>query len=285
MTHAAPRRRRGKTWVLPAVAAGLVVAAVALDALSRAVFFDAVSWWPVWLVLAGLVLWGRDLKVGSLRLPGLVAVTTVAVIAAFVLGHLQGWAFMPSSGGSLSGSADQGYTSAALSARLPGGGLEVGVGAAGLLYDAVPIRRGGDVPLPKAVERSQDGSVSIELAAVDGPGWERWAGWSLSLSPTPVWTLTLEGDIDADLSGLALENLQVIGSGSVVVGPVTMSTPMTVAGDFVIDVPAGTPVRVIGPAEVPSDWVRSGTGATSPVEGQGWVISVAEGAIVQIRNR
>jgi hypothetical protein len=58
-----------------------------------------------------------------------------------------------------------------------------------------------------------------------------------------------------------------------------------VSGDFVIDVPGGIPVRVVGPAEIPSDWERTDAGAASPVDGQGWVISVADGTVVEIRVR
>jgi hypothetical protein len=185
----------------------------------------------------------------------------------------------------LTGSTDSDFTSAGFSARVPGGDLVVATGSPGTLYVAQPVRRGGDIAAPSAVERSQDADVSVVLSPSDDPGLFLWAGWRMSLSPVPAWTLTLEGNIDGDLSGLIVANLQLLGTGSVRLGPVDHSTPLTVSGEFVIDVPGGVPVRVVGPAEIPSEWERTDAGAASPVVGQGWVISVADGSVVEIRVR
>jgi hypothetical protein len=285
MTHVAPRKRGGRTWTLPAATAMVIVLLVVLGVLSTSLAVDVVSWWPVWVVLLGLGLWSRGRKLGPLRVGGLVSVAAVGVAVVFVVGHIQGWALMPSSAGSLTGSVDSGYTSAGFSARVPGGDLAVSTGTPGTLYAAQPERRGGDIAAPFAVERSQDADVSVVLTPSDDPGLFLWAGWQVSLSPLPAWTLTLEGNIDADLSGLMVENLQLSGTGSVHLGPAERSTPVTVSGEFVIDVPGGMPVRVVGPAEIPPDWERTDAGAASPVTGQGWVISVADGAVVEIRVR
>lgn len=286
MTHAAPRKRGGRTWILPAATALIVVGLVVTGFLSRAIAVDFASWWPLWVGLAALGIGARGgRKVGPLRLGGLVAVASVGVAVVFVVAHLQGSSLMPSSAGLLTGSSDSAFNSAGFSARVPGGDLIVGTGSTGVLYTAEPLRRGGDIAAPFAVERSQDGDVSVVLTGSEEPGLFLWAGWHVRLSALPSWTLTLEGQMDADLSALSLANLQLTGSGEVQLGTVTRSTPVTVSGDFVVHFPEGVPVRVIGPAEIPADWTRGDTGASSPTDGQGWVISIADGAVVEIRVR
>lgn len=283
MTHAAPRRRGGKTWALPAAAIAIVGLAMAIGWVSRSIALDAASWWVVWLALAAVGFWSRGMTIGAWRVPGLIAVSSVVIIVVFVVGHLQGWSLMPSSAGRLSGSPDGAVSTAALSARLPEGRLSVEAGESGSLYVVEPLRLGGRVAPAVATERSQQGNVSIEFAQQDDPGLLRWRGWDLRLSNLPVWTLTLEGQIDADLTDLSLENLQMIGAGAVYLGPVNRSTPVTVSGDFVITVPPDTPVRVIGPAQIPDGWERTDSGASSPAQGQGWVISIGEGSVVEVR--
>lgn len=285
MTHAAPRKRGGRTWILPASTALVVLGLVLIGFLSRAIVVDFASWWPMWLALVAIGTWARGRKVGSFRLGGLVAVASVGVAVVFVLAHLQSWALMPSSAGLLTGSSDSAFNSAGLSARVPGGELIVGTGSTGVLYTVEPLRRGGDIAAPFAVERSQDGDVSVVLTASEDPGLFRWAGWSVRLSALPSWTLTLEGQLDADLTELTVDNLQLTGGGEVHLGTATQSTPVTVSGDFVVHFPEGVPVRVVGPAEIPADWTRTDTGASSPTGGQGWVVSIADGAVVEIRVR
>lgn len=285
MTHAAPRKRGGRTWILPATMALVVAGLVAAGFLSRAIAVDFASWWPLWVVLLAIGIGTRGRKLGSLRVGGLVAVASVGLAVVFVMAHLQGWSVMPSSAGLLAGSSDSAFDSAGLSARVPGGDLVVRTGTTGVLYTVEPLRGGGDIAAPFAVERSQDGDVSVVLTASDEPGLFLWAGWSVRLSLLPSWTLTLEGQIDADLTAVALDNLQLTGAGEVHLGSATRSTPVTVSGDFVLDFPEGVPVRVVGPAEIPTDWTRTDTGASSPTEGQGWVVSIAEGAVVEIRVR
>ncbi len=285
MTHAAPRKRGGRTWILPAATALVVVGLVVTGFLSRAIAVDFASWWPLWVALVAIGIWARSRKVGSLRLGGLVAVVSVGVGVVFVLAHLQGWPLMPSSAGVLTGSSDSAFTSAGLSARVPGGDLIIGPGSTGVLYTAEPLRRGGVIAAPFAVERSQDGDVSIVLTGSEEPGLFLWAGWSVALSALPSWTLTLEGQLDADLTALTMANLQLTGGGAVHLGSVSRSTPVTVSGDFVLHFPESVPVRVVGPAEIPSDWARTDGGASSPAPGQGWVVSIADGAVVEIRVR
>lgn len=284
MTHAASRRRAGGAWKLPGVALVVVAAAVLIGWISRSIVIDFLSWWPVWLVLAGVTFWAGDRKLGRVRLSGLVAIASTVMVGLFVVGHLQGWPILPSSSDDLVGVNDTDIQTASVSAEVEGD-LRVAPGAGGALYTVTPIRWGGKVGVPSAVERLQGDVVSIALAAADEPGWYMFAGWYLDLSPGPSWSLSLSGAIDADLTQLKVDNLQIDGEGTLSLGVVTQGTPVAISGDFVISVPKDQAVRVIGPAEVPENWIHNVAGTTAPVDGQGWVISVPEGSILQIKSR
>lgn len=284
MTHAASRRRAGSAWILPGIALVLVGVAVLVGWISRSIGVDFLSWWPIWILLVASIYWAKGRKLGPVRLSGLLSIVSVVVIAVFVAGHLQSWSILPSTATPLSGGEDQGVESAALSADLEGD-LVVMSGSSEALYSVEAIRRGGSIGLPTALERSQGEVVSVELSAVEEPGWYQFSGWNLELSPGPAWSISLNGEIDADLTELRVDNLQIGGGGRVTLGTVTQGTPVAISGDFVISVPQNQAVRVIGPAEVPADWIHNDTGTTAPTEGQGWVISVPEGSILQIESR
>ncbi len=287
MTHAAPRKRggRGSAWVVPAVAIAVLVVLVLSGVFSRSIWLDAISWWPIWVVLAAVGFWGRQRRFGSLRMPGLVAVGFLLVLGVFVVGHVRGWTIMPSSVDELVSSSADPYETATLVARVGDGELVLEQTDTGSLYIVSPVRSGGSIAIPESVERSQGTDVAIELTQISDPGMYLFSGWDIGLSAGPAWTLTLEGQLDADLSTTNIANLQLDGSGVVSVGSVSVSTPLTVSGDFLIEVPDGTPVRVVGPAELPPGWERTASGGSSPETGQGWVISVAEGSVVEIRER
>lgn len=286
MTHAAPRRQSNfhKVWLLPAVAFVLIVLATSVGSLSRSVLIDFVAWWPVWAMVA-LVGWlARGRRIGAIRISGIVSLGALGLIVVFLVAHLQGWPLMPSSVPGLRGTGDSDVETAALSARIAGE-LVVVTEDSGILYTVVPIREGGAVGVPTATESAQDGNVSVSLDEPADPGLYQFAGWHLGLSPNATWSLSFAGLVDAALEGLAIESLQIDGSGRVRLGEATSSTPLSVAGTFTIDIPRDTAVRVVGPAEVPGSWTIGDGGSTSPTEGQGWVIAVADGATVRISER
>jgi len=285
MTHTASGSSRGipRAWLLPiAVVFGILVYS-ALGWLSRSVVIDFVAWWPVWVVTAILAILVRGRSLGRFYLPGVVPLIALAGLGAFLAGHLLGWDAMPSSSASLVGPASDSGTTAAMSARIDGR-LDVGLGRTGYLYSVVPIRTGGETGLPEAVERTQGTSISVVLEPVADPGFNTFAGWSLELDPSPAWALSLGGELSADLSTVRVTELQIEGRGSVILGAPMAETPVSVSGDFVMEVSGGSAVRVVGSAEVPSNWTQTSDGWDSPAGAGGWVISVSEGSTLAIRE-
>lgn len=283
MTHTAPGSSRGfpRAWLLPIVAVFGILVYATLGWLSRSVVIDFLSWWPIWVLIAGLAVLVRGRRLGKVHLSGLVPMLALAALGVFLAGHLLGWDAMPSSSASLVGPASDSVTTAAMSARIDGR-LDVSLGETGYLYSVVPIRTGGDTGLPEAVERTQGTSVAVVLEPVENPGLYTFAGWSLELDPSPAWALSLGGELSADLSALRVTELQMEGGGSVRLGTPMAETPVSVSGDFEIEVPGGAAVRVVGVAEVPGDWTATADGWQSPAGTGGWVVSVSEGSTLAI---
>jgi hypothetical protein len=210
-----------------------------------------------------------------------VAVLAILALGAFLTGHVRGWPLMPSSTIGLNGPQAGSVVTGALSARIEGP-LEVGSGESGFLYAVDPIRMGGDIGPPVATEQLQGPNISVALEPSPDPGLYTFAGWALDLDEAPTWSLSLAGEIEADLSRLTLSSLQVDGGGAVSLGAATASTVVTVSGAFEITLPPGSPARVVGDAIVPSGWTASDDGFESPATGEGWVISVGEGSTLTV---
>jgi hypothetical protein len=135
-----------------------------------------------------------------------------------------------------------------------------------------------------ATEQLQGPNISVALEPSPDPGLYTFAGWSLDLDEAPTWSLSLSGELEADLTRLRLASLQVDGAGSVALGAAAANTVVTVSGAFELTVPAGTPVRVVGDAVVPSGWTLTDDGYVSPTSGEGWVISAGEGSSLTVRE-
>jgi hypothetical protein len=286
MTHRVAGSRRGvpRVWILPVLALVLILVAISLGLLSRSVLLDLLAWWPIWLVLIGLALLSRGRRWGRLRPSALVAILSILTLGTFLTGHVRGWPVMPSATIGLNGPQAGSVVTGALSARIEGP-LEVGSGETGFLYAVDPIRMGGDIGPPVAVEQLQGPNISVVLEPSPDPGLYTFAGWALDLDEAPTWSLSLAGEIEADLSRLTLSSLQVDGGGSVSLGPATTTTVVTVSGDFNLILPGGVPARVVGDATVPAGWTASDDGFQGPAQGEGWVISVGEGSSLTVRAR
>jgi hypothetical protein len=94
--------------------------------------------------------------------------------------------------------------------------------------------------------------------------------------------LTLGGAVDADLTTLSVTELTLSGGGTVRLGPTNGEAPAEVEGSYRLVIADDVPARVNGIASVPSTWIADAGGATSPAGGDGWVISVASGATVNV---
>ena len=282
MTHRAtgPSSGAPKIWLLPLLLlAGLAVAG-STGYLSRSLLLDFLAWWPVWLLvaLAALVLRGR--RVGRVRLSGMVPLAATLLIGVFATGHVLGWPLLPSTDRVLVGPPADGVETAALSARVDGE-LRVRAGA-DFLYQVASLRLGGEVGIPDAEEQQAESAVVIELIPDEMPGLYGFSGWDVVLNPMPTWSLTLQGEIDADLTSLQVAGVQAEGSGSLVLGTVPGPTAVSLAGVFTVTLPPATPIRVVGEAEVPGDWEALSDGSRSPAPGNGWVLSVAPGSRVTV---
>lgn len=282
MTHraAGPSSQVPKVWLLPvtvlAAIAGLVVAGI----LSRSLVLDFIAWWPVWLVIALLGVLFRRARLGRLRLSGLLAVLATVILGVLVAAHLLAWPALPSSDMALVGPTPQGVETAALSARIDG---EIRLRAgADYLYQVEPLRLGGEVGVPDAEEQSAESTVVVELVPARDPGFYGFSGWDIFLSSVPAWNLTLEGEVDADLSGLNVTGVQAEGQGWLAIGAASGATPVSIAGDFTIEVSQGVPIRIVGQATVPPDWETLSDGSRSPMPGEGWVVSTGPGASLTV---
>ena len=294
MTHRAAGSGRGipRIWLLPAATLVVGLGAAALGILSRSLALDFVAWWPVWLVVVVLAVIARGRRVGRVRVSGLVPLVAFVALVALVVGHLQGWPIMPSAAARLVGPPAEGVSQAVLEAHIDGV-IRLSSGSS-FLYEVEPIRRGGLVALPEAMEEHRPMGVDPEeleptslvivfLQPRPDPGLYGFAGWDIGLSEAVQWTIGLTGQIDADLSGLSVFSLDAVGEGLIALGPPLMAGPQVfLNGEFRLVVPRGVPVRIEGEARVPGSWERFGGGWRSPTAGVGWDVIVGEGSSVTV---
>ena len=283
----APWSHPGSSWPLGTLAV-LIAAVVAggvgvgSEILSPGLALDLISLWPglVPAALAAVLVtlrraWRRRLG----ALPQLLALTWLALGVA---AHLDGWPPLPSSAAELAGPEDN-YTTGSLEIHLDGL-LEVTTGGAdGMLYEVGFIRLGGDVGLAEAEEVILEEAIAVALQDSGTTPFFSYAGWRVSLSSEPVWSLDLEGEIGADLTELQISGMSAGGSGWLRLGSFDTPTPLEITrGDFEVTIPAATPVTITGDAQVPEGWVVVDGGYRAPVGGDGLIITVAEGASVFI---
>ena len=285
MTHRTVGFGRGfpRTWLLPIAALTLLLGVAASGRLSRAIVADLIAWWPVWvgLAIAGFLL--RNRKIGAVRVSGLVPLVALFFVGLFTWGHLAGWSIMPSASQRLVGSEVDGITSASLTGSIDGR-IDV-AGGAGFLYVVEPIMRGGGIGIPTASELVVDSTTEVVLEEPSDPGLYSFAGWDITLSDAPVWDLTLDGALEADLTGLAISTAAFEGAGTVILGDTLGETPVSLQGSFLVVVPSGVPARVVGVASVPSTWVLDEEGASAPVSGGGWVLTVVGDTTLTVTER
>jgi hypothetical protein len=282
----APWSHPGSSWPLGTLAV-LIAAVVAggvgvgSEILSPGLTLDLISLWPglVPAALAAILVSFR--RAWRRRLGALPQLLALSWLALGVAAHLDGWPPLPSSAAELAG-PENGYATGSLEVHLDGL-LEVAAGEDTLLYQVGFIRLGGEIGLAEAEEVILDEAIAVALQDSGTTSFFSYAGWRVALSSRPVWSLDLDGEIGADLTGLQISGVSAGGSGWLRLGSFDTPTPLEITrGDFEVTVPAATPVTITGNAQVPESWVEVDGGYRAPVGGDGLVITVAEGASVSI---
>jgi hypothetical protein len=282
-------RPRPSPWP---VAAWLLVLASALvlgvgiygEVLAPSLVLDLMSLWPgltLALLLAG-ALWPFRRR-GPARLAAILPLLVLTWLWGGVALHLAQWELLPSAAADVEGPPGEGTETARLSLEQSG---RLSLSATdGLLYMVRMVRRGGPVGIPEAVERLEGGQATVSVVEISGGQWFRSSGWVAELALGPAWDLDLQAAIlDVDLRGLRLTRLEAEGRGVIRLPAVEAEVPMVVAGDLVIEVPAEARVVVVGTAQVPEGWEVTDTGWRSPGREPGYVITVADGSQVEIRE-
>ena len=273
-------------WLMVAVIIVSIAAGVVGGILAPSVVLDVISLWPLavgaFFVAAALL---PLRKRGPARVSAVLPLLLITMLGSSVVLHLTGWDELPSSSGDLLGPAAAGVQDAELTLDLTGG-LLVAAGDRDL-YAVRVERRGGSTGVPEALESNfEEGPSFVVLHEVDGGRWFQTSGWELSLGVGPIWSLTLDSpDLQADLTGLQLKMLALAGNGSVSLpSPGEAGLACSVTGAYIIEVPAETAVELVGAATVPGGWVETVGGSQSPFAGPSILITVAEGARVEIRQ-
>lgn len=285
MTHRATGALRGvpRIWLLPVALLATILGLTLLGVFSTSLILDLAAWWPVWLLLALIVVLAGGRRIGRVRVDGLVPILIAVVLVVFVLAHLSRWPLNPSASRYLAGPPAGGHSQAELTAFV--NGVLVISGGSSFLYEVDPLPEGGEVGVPSAVESVVAESISVELIEPTDPGFLSFSGWEIALSKAPRWSFALGGELVADLTGVHVDELAVTGSGKVSLGVPDTASQVTIDGAFIVAIPVGVPATVVGMAQVPSTWEQTSDGWRAPVDGLGWVISVSEGSVVSIEDR
>jgi len=270
------------SWLMVGFVAIAGLVGVFGDALSPTLVLDLVALWPVILlsVLAGvLAFWRRRENPRLLALPPLIMLSWMLVGTGL---HLGGWDALPSAAAVVRAEMAD-VNQGVLTVSIRNGTLALGASEDGVLYELAPLNRGGQSPVPEVTTILEDGAARVSVAEGDPDFWFRFAGWQAQLSDTVPWTIEAGGtDIHADLSRLKITSARFVGAGEVILGGDQVE--LQLSGTFLVTVPSGASVAVLGSAVVPGDWEQTADGWESP-QGRGTVITVPEGASVEIRTR
>ena len=266
-------------WVIFSLASAVLLVAVMVGSVMRAVVLDVVSFWPAWIlavVIAG-ALWPLHRK-GVARVGAIAPLLLFSWLTGAVGLHYSGWEQLPSAAGDLVGPELAGAETAALSIDVSGT-LILSPGS-DRLYEVELIRSGGSTGPAEALERRTDDDVVVRLLERPDAGWFESDGWDVVIARTPVWALTLAaGDLDVDLGTVSISSLGVIADGQVRLASPVGTVPVTINGSVTLRVPRSANVEVIGSVETPDGWERTETGARVVGEGTSlYMVTVVSGA-------
>ena len=274
--HARARRRRARVaWLVLAGAALLLAAAVAAGGLlRRSVVLDLVSFWPGWVVTAGVVLIHRRASGVRQRFPGyglgpVLPFTLLGWLVVVLVLHMAGWELLPSAAGRLEGPVVTDRTATtAIDVRLDG--VVVVEAGSRFLYEVSSLVSGGAVAPPRAEELLTGDDLEVRLREGPEAGWFGSGGWNLALNPVRDWAVAVSAaEVEADLREVTLTSLRVEADGTIRLGPARGDVHASLAGDLVVEVPPEVSVNLAGPATVGSGWEDTVEGTRYRGEGEG----------------
>lgn len=278
-------------WLLLAGVALLLGAALAAGGLlRRSVVLDLVSFWPGWIVTAGVLLIYRRVSHMRQRFPGygLGPALPYSLMGWLVVAlslHMVGWEMLPSSADRLEGPAvTDRIATTAIDVRLDGA-LVVEAGAE-FLYEVSSLASAGAVAPPRGEELLTGDDLEIRLREGPEAGWFGSGGWNLALIPGPGWSLSVAAaEVEADLRDLSLRSLRVEADGVIRLGAARGDVAASLTGDLVVEVPEEVSVDLSGPATVGSGWEPTDTGRRYLGDGAGrYLIEVDPGSDVVVNQ-
>jgi len=258
---------------------GLIVG-VLFKLFSPVMILDIVALWPLFLIPAGMAVFAYFQKT-----PKSWTVATLTCVSILILSvgfHQSGWRALPSAQARVTGVAIGEFAQVTLKAELANSKLIVGSGTTGASYRAVPFRNGGGAGAVRAYERIEGPALEVILTERTDSSWFHFGGWSIELSPDPIWSLDLSADnLDVDLSSMSVYQLKLDGEGDLKLA-VGSNSVLDISGTWTVTVPPDASIDVVGDAMVPFEWELTDVGTTTPWAGPGWTINVADGSSVRI---
>lgn len=282
----APVRDRSP-W--PLVAIGLaalsalgVALGVASNILSPSVWLDLLALWP--LPVAGtviaLVMWLVTRRRRHLAMVGLSLFTWVTLGLAL---HLSAATWLPVAAATLVGPGPPEGSTGRLVIDLDTGTLQVGAGDTAS-YRVVPLRTGGGVAAPLGYEQQRGTEWTAAIVPRQEPGLFLFGGWDVTLSPAIGWSLELTApQLELDLDGLGVSAVEIgPGTSRIRLGEASGEPGLALSGNAILEIPADVPFRLVGSVTGPAGWPVTEDGLVSPAGSEGWVITVAPGAQVEV---
>lgn len=273
-------------WMMVGVVMLVLAVGVVGGVLLASVILDILSFWPGFLVtfLLAAALWPMSRRFSS-RLKATVPLLVLTWLGLAVALHLAGWSELPSSAGDLSGGPVDGIETGSISFESDGS-LALTSANQPELYRVNMLRRGGPVGAPQALETMPAGSVAVDIVERAPSTWYSAAGWDVVLADQIPWSMEVTAaSLDLDLTMLSLAEASFLGAGLIELGEIEAGTTIRLAGSIELIVPPDAAVVVSGSAVVPSDWIATETGSTSPAIGDPYNVVVLEGANVSISER
>ena len=252
-------------WVGLAGAVAVLVGSAYGGLLVRAVLLDVLSLWPgLALSLVVLVIRSRMTRYRRTfyrEAPGAAIPFVLLTWLVFGLGlHLTGWEALPSSAADLSGPPVDG-TIAGVVLDLHTDGQVTLDGNGGLLYEVGQMAKGGDVAPARSSEMLAGDEVAVRIGEESDPGWFGSAGWNVSISASPEWSVNIIAQsVEADLTAVRLTSLRVSADGRVRLADADGDIPVFLGGTLVLEIPADASVEVTGSAQVGPGWEVTATG-------------------------